>query len=195
MSNLQDKDSLNVLAAKGYNMAFNRLKESLKLLHQTKGQNMQLARAIRLGVTQWYSALFQPQVDAGMLSATSIAGYRKGPIYIRGSKHIPPASEQLMDCMDVLFQLCEAEENPLVKAVLAHLCLGFIHPFSDGNGRSARFLMNFLFIAHSYSWTVIRVKNRERYLKSLEAASVGKDIKPFARFVLESMAGQENNSI
>lgn len=188
-SNDQDKANLNVLAAKGYNIAFNRLKDSIRSRHAESGNQTGLARKIQLGVTQWYTGLFQPQVDAGMLTAISIAGFRKGPIYIRGSRHVPLPSEQLMDCMSALYQLCEEEPNALVRAVLAHFCLGYIHPFSDGNGRTARFLMNFLLLVNGYPWTLIKLENRKRYMECLEAASCDKDIKPFAKFIRESMSG------
>ncbi|WP_211256169.1 Fic family protein [Edaphobacter aggregans] len=43
-----------------------------------------------------------------------------------------------------LFNLIEAEPEPSVRAVLGHCLFGYIHPYSDGNGRKARFLMNVL---------------------------------------------------
>ena len=100
---------------------------------------------------------------------------------------MPPASEQLMDCM-VALKDCIAEEGSFtVKAILAHFFLGYIHPFMDGNGRTARFLMNFIFVVGGYKWVVIKQEARERYLDALEAASGDENILPFAEFVLESM--------
>jgi hypothetical protein len=45
--------------------------------------------------------------------------------------------------------------------------------------------MNAMLASGGYSWTVIRVEDRERYLKALESASTENDIKPFASFVAE----------
>ena len=53
----------------------------------------------------------------------------------------------------------------------------------DGNGRIARFLMNTMLISGGYPWTVIPVEHRDRYMKALEAASVGQDILPYAEYV------------
>ncbi|MFT7675602.1 MAG: hypothetical protein ACI845_004029 [Gammaproteobacteria bacterium] len=46
--------------------------------------------------------MFKPCVTAGIISEIDLAGYRKGPIYIRASRHVPPASEQLMDFLFVV---------------------------------------------------------------------------------------------
>jgi Fic family protein len=70
-----------------------------------------------------------------------------------------------------------------VRAVLGHWLLGFVHPYMDGNGRMARFSMNLLLAAGGYPWTVIRVEDREAYMRALESASVDEDIRPFAAFI------------
>jgi Fic family protein len=77
-----------------------------------------------------------------------------------------------------------------VRAVLGHWLLGYVHPCPDGNGRIARFLMNTLLASGGYPWTVIRVDDRAAYLDALETASVGADVRPFARFVAQQMQRQ-----
>jgi Fic family protein len=73
----------------------------------------------------------------------------------------------------------------VVNAVLGHWLFGYIHPYPDGNGRMARFMMNAMLASGGYRWTVIRVEDREKYLKALECASADGDIKPFASFIAE----------
>ncbi len=131
--------------------------------------------------------MFQPCVTAGIISAIDFAGYRKGPIYIRCSRHVPPASEQLMDCMTALKECISEEDSFVVKAILGHLFFGYIHPFFDGNGRTARFLMNFLFILGGYKWVVIKQETKGAYLAALESASVEKNIIPFVEFILDTI--------
>ena len=108
-----------------------------------------------------------------------------GPVYLRGSRHVPPRWEAVRDGMPTLFDLLEAEAEPPVKAVLGHWLFGYIHPYADGNGRMARFVMNALLASGGYSWTVIRVDNRDAYFASLERASIDQDMEPFARFLAE----------
>jgi Fic family protein len=84
-----------------------------------------------------------------------------------------------------LLALLKEEECSYASAIIGHLCLAYIHPYGDGNGRTSRFLMNTLLILSGNDWVVIPVKKRNDYMASLESASVGKDILPFARFVSE----------
>jgi Fic family protein len=93
----------------------------------------------------------------------------------------------LGEAMPALFDLIESEPSPGVRAVLGHWLFGYVHPFPDGNGRIARFLMNALLAAGGYRWTVIRVEDRDEYLAALEAASVAGDVGPFARFIAKQL--------
>jgi hypothetical protein len=47
----------------------------------------------------------------------------------------------------------------------------------------ARFLMNAMLASGGYPWTVIRVKDRDAYLKALGSASIDMDINAFSAFV------------
>jgi len=59
----------------------------------------------------------------------------------------------------------------------------YVHPYVDGNGRMGRFLMNVMLASAGYPWTIIPVERRDEYMASLEAASVGGNIAPFAGFL------------
>ncbi|MDQ8700619.1 Fic family protein [Hyphomicrobium sp. LHD-15] len=94
------------------------------------------------------------------------------------------------DALDMMFDLLQHETSPLVRAVLGHWLMGYIHPFPDGNGRTARFLMNAMLASGGVPWLIVRFENRAEYLESLEQASVGGDALPFARFIIEGTAGK-----
>jgi len=87
--------------------------------------------------------------------------------------------------MDTLMALLNEEPEHSVRAVLGHWLFGFIHPFPDGNGRTARFTMNVLLAGAGHPWVVIRVEDRTHYLAALEAASINDDLHPFAKFIAE----------
>ena len=93
--------------------------------------------------------------------------------------------EAVRDAMPALFDLLESEPEPAVRAVLGHWLIGYIHPYMDGNGRMARFLMNAMLASGGYPWTVVRVEDRARYLRALDCASIDLDIAPFAAFLAE----------
>ena len=136
----------------------------------------------------WYCELLQPCVPAGLIVASALAGYRSDAVYLRGSRHVPPRREAVRDAMPALFDLLETETEPSVRAVLGHWLFGYIHPYPDGNGRMARFVMNAMLASGGYPWTVIRVEDRDAYMAGLESASVDQDVGPFAKFLADRVA-------
>ena len=70
-----------------------------------------------------------------------------------------------------------------MRVVLGHFIFVYIHPYFDGNGRIARFLMNAIMASGGYPWTVIPVEKRDEYMASLEKASVGNEIIDFVNFI------------
>jgi len=177
--NPEDRENRNALAARGYYDAFNAVKASLdKILRG--GNPGDVARDDHAG---WYRQLFGPSVTAGIISAVDLAGYRSAPVHIRRSKHVPPPREAVRDCMPALFELLQGEAEPAVRVVLGHFVFVYIHPYLDGNGRMGRFLMNVMLASGGQPWTIIPVDRRDDYMAALETASVGQDIRPFAKFV------------
>lgn len=173
----------DALAARGYWLAFREVRDAA-IATTAGGDAVGLARE---GYRGWYRQLFQPSVTAGIIPATALAGHRAGPVYLRGSRHVPPRAETVPEAMDALWKRMDGEVNPAVRAVLGHWLFGWIHPFPDGNGRLARLLMNLLLVDGGFGWTVIRVGDRGRYLGAREEASVEGDLEPFAQMVLASM--------
>jgi Fic family protein len=65
----------------------------------------------------------------------------------------------------------------------AHFRLAAIHPFSDGNGRTARLLMNLQLIRGGYVPMTVRPEDRKQYLDALEHGSITEDLRPFQTFM------------
>ena len=120
---------------------------------------------------------------------TALAGYRNDFVFLRTSRYVPPRSEAVRDAMPALFDLLVSETEPSVRAVLGHWLCGYIHPYMDGNGRMARFLMNTMLASGGYPWTVVRVEDRARYLRALDSASIDLNIEPFAALLAERATG------
>jgi Fic family protein len=134
-----------------------------------------------------YRELFYPLVHAGILKASDLVVYRRSPVYIKDAIHIPPPFESVVDAMETLFDLLQKEDNGAVRAVLGHYFFVYIHPYMDGNGRLARFLMNLMLVSAGYPWTIIHVTDRTEYMKSLDFVATDKDIKPFTEFIVRQM--------
>jgi hypothetical protein len=175
-----DRRNRDALAARGYWQAFQLVKKEVEKV--IAGENP--ATLARVAHNDWYRELFQPCVTAGLLEPGSLAGYRNIPVYLRGSRYIPPRWEAVRDAMPAFFDLLEKEPEPSVRAVLGHWLFGYIHPYPDGNGRMARFLMNLMLASGGYPWTVIRIVDRKPYLSALDRASIELDIHPFTNFIV-----------
>jgi fido (protein-threonine AMPylation protein) len=183
-SNEADRQSRDALAARGYWQAFQQVKHSVEEI--IGGANP--GTLVRSAHRDWYRELFRPSVAAGIIPATALAGYRNDSVFLRTSRYVPPRWEAVRDAMPALFDLLESEAEPAVRAVLGHWLFGYIHPYMDGNGRMARFLMNAMLASGGYPWTIVRVEDRTRYLGALDSASIDLNIEPFAAFLAERVA-------
>ncbi len=177
--NQHDHEQTNAMAARGYWQAFLAVEKSIGRV--LKGENP--GTVAEEDHRQWYREMFAPSVTAGILKPSDLAGYRNGQVYIRQSMHVPLNRDAVRDAMPAFFDLLAEESDRAVRVVLGHFIFVFIHPYMDGNGRMARFLMNTMMASGGYPWTVIPLPERKAYMASLEKASVGEDIRPFADFL------------
>ncbi len=172
------------LAAKGYSLAHSSVLKSVEKIF-AEGHPGQVAST---DLPYWYSELHRPFVQVGRLTAADLAGYRERAVFIRGASHVPPSpGPAVIDSMEAFFMALKEEENAAVRAILGHFIFVYIHPFSDGNGRVGRFLMNAMLASGGYPWTIIRVSRRVEYMAALAQASSGRNIAPFAEFVAQEM--------
>ena len=185
----KDADARNAMAAHGYWRAFETVQSSLQRI--LAGENP--GEVGRSDHGAWYRALFGPGVEAGLLSPADLAGYRNGPVYIQGARHVPPPKEAVREMMPALFDLLAEEPSAAVRTVLGHFCFVFIHPYMDGNGRMGRFLMNAMLASGGYPWTIIRVEQRDPYMAALDAASAEGDIGPFTEFLADAVRIQRSS--
>ncbi len=183
-TNEADRKQRDAMAARGYWQANLMVMKSLEKI--LAGSNP--GAIVDQDHGDWYRAMFSPAVAAGLIKSSDLAGYRSHQVYISQSKHVPLNKEAVRTAMPVLFELLVSEENPAVRAVLGHFFFVYIHPYMDGNGRIARFLMNVMLGSGGYPWTVIPVEQRETYMDCLEKASVDGDIEPFSHFVGQLVA-------
>jgi hypothetical protein len=181
--NESDQKDRNAMAARGYWQAFQSVKKTIRSVLEGKNPG----QAIRDDFGNWYRELFAPSVAAGLVDASQLAGYRNGPVYIRGSMHVPLRAEAVRDCMPVFFELLKEETDPVARIILGHFIFVYIHPYVDGNGRMARFLMNVMIAAAGLPWAVIRLEHRDDYMAALENASLREDIAPFTEFVVSKI--------
>lgn len=100
--------------------------------------------------------------------------YRSERVFVTGAPKQPIRAELVPEEMRDLFTWTSTSDlHPLILAGEAHYRFVKIHPFYDGNGRTARLLFNWLLLSHHYPLTVIPAEARTRYITSLDQTDHG----------------------
>ncbi|MBX3360165.1 MAG: Fic family protein [Phycisphaeraceae bacterium] len=120
------------------------------------------------------------------IEPASAGRYRSERVLIKGTRFVPPGSHRFGELMPAMLGLVERPGvHPAIIAAELHYNLVAVHPFADGNGRTARLLMNMHMLQHGYPLVIIEVERRGEYLVALEEANEGR-CERFAAFVIES---------
>jgi len=115
--------------------------------------------------------------------------YRQTEVFIKGADVEFPSAHKVPYIMTEFIQWLEdqQEEHPVRVASNAHFKFVSIHPFIDGNGRTARLLMNLILAINSYPMAVIRNEERIRYLEVVNLGQTQNDLKSFYSLIEESV--------
>jgi Fic family protein len=131
------------------------------------------------------------EMDIRQIQALIVAGderaepgrYSSGARTVSGSKRIFPGPSELPPMMrDFAAWLAKEQASP-ETAIEAHSRLVEIHPFSDGNGRTARLLMNAVLWRGGYPPAIVEPEDRAAYIDTLELRHDG-DREPHRAFML-----------
>ncbi len=121
--------------------------------------------------------------------STWAGNYRNSNIIITGSNHTPPDASTVPHLMSDLIRWINNNKDKLLPIELAaflHHKIVFIHPFFDGNGRTARLVMNLILMQKGYPLVMILKNDRRRYYDSLDKADK-KNYKPFIHFIAQAL--------
>ena len=119
--------------------------------------------------------------------------YRRVRVRLSGSAVALPNPLKVPDLMADLGQWLaqptdlHAVEYAIERAAEAHYRLVTIHPFIDGNGRSARLLMNALLMQAGYPAAIIRPRDRLAYIQSLQQAQLGGSQDAYIRLIASAV--------
>ncbi len=104
-----------------------------------------------------------------------------------GGRHAFPAPVLVPGLMEAFAGwLATAPDGPL-PAIEAHRRLVDIHPFNDGNGRTARLLMNLLLLRGGYPPVAVRPQDRPAYIPALQRHQAGGGSEAFDRLLLDRL--------
>lgn len=113
--------------------------------------------------------------------------FRTVSVRISGSTVVLPNYQKVPDLMQEFEHWLQDFEGTIVElAIEAHYRFVTIHPFTDGNGRTARLLMNLLVMAKGFPPIIILNEDRLTYIESLEKAQLGNGKSDYEQFMLAS---------
>lgn len=128
------------------------------------------------------------EIHARLMENIQTGGvYRNVEVRITGAGHKPPVpSEMYWQVKDFFSALPNnADLNPIQQAAWTHAEFVRIHPFTDGNGRTSRMIMNYQLMHAGFLPVSIEKEKRLEYFEALEAYAVDKNLQPFAEMVAE----------
>ena len=114
--------------------------------------------------------------------------YRRVNVLISGAGHIPPSVECVPEKMEAFFRWYGATRgtlHPVEFAARVHVDFVNIHPFKDGNGRTARLIMNFELMRAGFPTVIVPVDARPDYYRNLDIAATQGDYLPFVMQIAE----------
>ena len=118
--------------------------------------------------------------------------YRKVNVRIMGAAHIPPDFLQVADLMQEYFDFYNNAKDtmhPVLLAAEMHERLVTIHPFVDGNGRTARLVMNLILLQHHYPIAILKGNQdaRIKYFNALEKVQIDGKPNPFILLIIDAL--------
>lgn len=128
------------------------------------------------------------------IDSTNAGKYRNENVFISGAKHVPPVYMNVPYEMQKLIDKYQGWQglHPVVRACFLHGEFVKIHPFVDGNGRTARLLLNFELIHSGYPPVVIKTENRADYYDALDKAHTTNDYTDFINIIVDLVNESEN---
>lgn len=115
--------------------------------------------------------------------------YRNSNVFIGGADHTPPDALEVKTKMKALiswFTKANKKLHHIELAALLHHKLVYIHPFFDGNGRTARLIMNVILMRAKYPLVVILKNDRKKYYQVLMKADKN-DYQPLVKFIAQTV--------
>ena len=117
--------------------------------------------------------------------------YRRVPVRITGSEHVPPQPYIVGKLMEEYFIHYENQKellHPVILAAEMHERLVTIHPFIDGNGRTSRLLMNLILLQNGYTIANLKGDQHSRlaYYEALEKMRIENEVEIFYNFIIDA---------
>ncbi len=188
--NTLSRQETALVVEKGITVEGKSLNEHLEAINHAKAFSyiQGLARQKKREELTFQDILQIHRIILEKIDDTNAGRLRSTPVRIAGSTTILPNPLKVPDLMNEFVQwLRTANDNPVQLASDAHFKLVTIHPFTDGNGRTARLLMNFILIQTGFPPAIIKKEERNRYLTALEIGQTKEQMNAYYELIYDAI--------
>lgn len=128
------------------------------------------------------------------IDSSNAGKYRSENVLISGANHTPPVYMKVPYEMQKLIDKYQNWKSlhPVVRACYLHGEFVKIHPFIDGNGRTARLLLNFELLQSGYPPVIIKTENRVDYYDALDKAHITNNYTDFIKMIVNLVNESED---
>ncbi|MDO8643839.1 MAG: Fic family protein [bacterium] len=187
--NTLSRQETSLVVEKGITVAGKSLKEHLEAINHVEALHIikALSENPKREITE-NDILSLHQKILQKIDDANAGKYRNVSVRIAGSMVVLPNPLKVSDLMTEFVKwLKGCKENVISVAAEAHFRLVSIHPFVDGNGRTARLLMNLLLMRAGYPPAIIRKEDRLQYIQSLEKGQLSGKKEDYEKLIYASV--------
>lgn len=185
---LENNLTPNAKPVKDMNMAldhYDALKYVIEMAEKKRAMSIELIQEINALVMKstgkvYHHALGVTDETKGDIRKFAVAVSNR---YFMSYQKVPQYLKELVNYINENLGTCTDIESCYNLAFEAHYQLVSIHPFSDGNGRTSRLLMNYIQHYSGYPMTLVFAEDRITYFEKLEASREKEDIEIFQKFM------------
>ncbi len=161
------------------------LKEHLEVTNHAKAIDFIETLVSKSGITEG-DVLNLHAIILDRIDPESAGFYRRSTVRISGTDYTPPNAAKVPRLMQEVYTLLNIKGEPIEAAAIIHQKFVDVHPFIDGNGRTARLLMNLYLMRNGYPPIIILKAERKKYIRTIIQNQVEKNPVPFINFVAKA---------
>ena len=135
------------------------------------------------------SSLFEGRESYG--AGVYRSPYARSFTFVEGAKWTPVSNSRVSESMEALldwYNYDSKDLHPIVRAAILHTEFIRIHPFVDGNGRTARLLTNYELIKHGYPAVTIKNENKDNYLAAINKGIIEGDVTDLVEIIASAVS-------
>ncbi|MDR1659777.1 MAG: Fic family protein [Desulfovibrio sp.] len=176
-----------ILLEDGITVGGKTLKDTFAALGHAQAYDYMFSLLKNKGITEKYVLTMHGMMKGG-LETDEVGVYRTHAVFVTGSTFKFPSAGEIPCLMQEMFADTiprMANLHPVVQAAKIHACLVAVHPFGDGNGRTARLAMNTILIQNGFLPVQIHPVIRNQYIEALRTAQSTGNSSEFVELILQ----------